>query len=71
MGGRESGDGPSSLHTRSQGPKGPKTFKWMKKNLQGILHGNKWIVFHGLPDTVLGTSGRGGSNAKLGTVATD
>jgi hypothetical protein len=36
------------------------------KKLHDVLHGAKWIMFHGLPNVALGPSKRGGSSAKLG-----
>lgn len=62
--GWEVGEGLSSLYTRPWGLKGPKKLKWMK-NLRGVLHGTKWIVFfYGLLNNVLDlmkhkTKGRG------------
>ena len=41
--------------------------KWMKD--PHVLHDNKWIVFHGLLNIMLGPSKRGGSNNKLEIVA--
>lgn len=38
-------------------------FEWVE-NLLDVLHGNKWIMFHGLPDIALGSSRRPGSNAE-------
>lgn len=34
------------------------------KSPHGILHGSKWVMFHGLPNTALYPSKRGGSSAK-------
>ena len=60
------------LYTRPNRPKGPSKLVWTKKNPHGVLHGvlhdNKWIMFHSLPIIALGPSKRGGSNAKLGVV---
>ena len=50
--GWEACEGLSSLYTRSWGPRRPKKFEWMKI-LRDILHGTKWIVFHGLLNNVL------------------
>ena len=36
-------------------------------NIHGIVHGHKWIIFHGLLGIASGTSKRGESNVKLGT----
>ena len=39
--------------------------------MHGVLHGNKWIMFHGLATVMLGPSKRGGFDAKIGTVIID
>jgi hypothetical protein len=45
--------------------RGPKKFESLNY-LHGALHGNEWILFHGLPYIALGPSQRGMSCAKLG-----
>ena len=45
---REVGDSVSPLYTSPWRPMGLKKFKWMR-NLRVALHGNKWIIFCGLP----------------------
>ena len=57
--GQKGGDCPSSLHTRSWKPKGPKKTSWMK-SLYGVLHGGLWIRFHDLPKFSCGPPPRGG-----------
>ena len=42
---------------------------WVDGNLYDVLHGNKWITFHGLLDIPLGPSRRDRSNTKLWDVA--
>jgi hypothetical protein len=43
-------------------------FAWMK-NLHGILHGYKWIMFHGLLGIALGPSKKMGLTQKQGLQA--
>ena len=43
--GGNSGAGPSSLHTRLEGPTEYVNARWMW-SLHGFLHGIKWIMFH-------------------------
>jgi hypothetical protein len=38
--------GPSSFYTRPQGFEELEKFIWMK-TLRNVLHGTKWIIFHG------------------------
>ena len=47
----EAKDDSSLLYTRSWKPKGPNKYEWME-NLHGILHGNKWIIFHHILDCI-------------------
>ena len=53
----------SSIYSRPWRPKGPKKIQWIE-NLCGVLHGNKWILFHGPPHIGLGPSKRGRSDIK-------
>lgn len=39
------------------------------RNLHGFLHGNKWILLHGIPDIAVGSSKKGESNSKRRAVA--
>ena len=60
----------SPLYTRGWVPKGSRKFEWMK-NLRGVLHGMKWIMFHGLLDFASSPPQIwGGSNTRLGVVDT-
>ena len=44
--GGKGGAGPSSLHTRLEGPTEYVNARWMQ-SLHGFLHGIEWIMFHG------------------------
>ena len=49
-------DCPTSPYTRAWGPKGPRKFEWMKRNLCGVLHGMQWIMLRGVLDIFVKTT---------------
>ena len=64
IGGKHSA-GPSSLHTRLEGPMEYVNARWMS-SLHGFLYGIKWIMFHGHLDYFQKPPLGGRPNTKLG-----